>query len=172
MNYLIHSDLHLGHVAVLEFEPERTGFEQTIKHTKHFTNPKDVLINLGDTGFKDREKWLRKYCECTQAEKILVKGNHDKNISYTQFYRFGFDFVCERFDLYIYKTPFVFTHKPIKVYGNQINIHGHFHKYKEEIDYRNEYPFYDRKTHILVDTRNDCKPVNLLKLYEQHLRQY
>jgi calcineurin-like phosphoesterase family protein len=163
MNYLVHTDLHLGHEKVLEFEPERIGFEQSIKHTKHYTNKDDVLINLGDIGFKDKEKWLTAYCECTEAKKILVKGNHCRNISYTQFYRFGFDFVCEQFSLYIYGTPIIFSHKPIPIIGDQVNIHGHFHKVKSHHDIKKEYPFYS-DNHILVDTRNDCKPVNLKKL--------
>ena len=106
MNYWLTSDNHLGHNKVFEFEPDRKGFEHTLSHLK-VVNPKDVLINLGDIGFKDSDKWIKAYCKTVQGKKILLKGNHDSNKSYEFFYKHGFDFVCERFDLYIYGRPLV-----------------------------------------------------------------
>jgi hypothetical protein len=58
-----------------------------------------------------------------KGHKIMIKGNHDVNT--TQFYLdLGFDEV--------YEKPYnigniVFSHEPIEVNSDEINIHGHIH---------------------------------------------
>ena len=55
--------------------------------------------------------------------KIMIKGNHDVNT--TQFYLdLGFDEVYEK----TYNIGnIVFSHEPVEVNDNEINIHGHIH---------------------------------------------
>jgi calcineurin-like phosphoesterase family protein len=123
--YLIQSDLHLGHSAVFNFEPLRTSFEDIIKDVKNNTYAKDIIINLGDIGFQNADYWMKEYRQACKGKIILVKGNHDRNRSYTHFYKHGFDFVCERFSLNIYGYHILFSHQPVEVKDGAIGVFGH-----------------------------------------------
>ncbi len=164
--YWITSDNHLGHEKIFTFEPKRKGFDTTIRYL-NCVEEKDILINLGDIGFHDKEKWMGEYVNACKGKKILVFGNHDKG-SYSYFYKQGFDFICERFSLDIYGFRIVFTHKPVWVPEGVLNIHGHFHSVKPLEAVIEDYPFYDEKRHILITTEQDCKPINLKNVIDKH----
>jgi calcineurin-like phosphoesterase family protein len=178
--YLIHSDLHLGHFACMGFEPERTSFEDIIKDVKHQTHDKDIIINLGDIGFKDADYWMKEYRQACKGKIILVKGNHDRNKTYTYFYKHKFDFVCERFSLNIYGYHILFSHLPVRVPDDCIGIFGHLHRFNHTIEEFNQlYPFLGTeykifdgfvlfKNYILITTDNNCKLQNLQKVIDKY----
>lgn len=178
--YLIHTDLHLGHETVFNFEPLRTSFEDIIKDVKHNTYAKDIIINLGDIGFKDGDYWMKEYRQACKGKIILVKGNHDNNKTYTYFYKHGFDFVCERFSLNIYGYHILFSHMPVEVKDGAIGIFGHLHRFNHTIEEFNElYPFlgteykvYDGfvlfRNYILITTDNNCKLQDLKNVIDKH----
>ena len=172
MNHYLTADRHLGHPKVLEFEPDRKGFKATIKHN-HIINENDILYNLGDTGFNAEGKRLieEDNANC-KGKSILVLGNHDTR-SVSWYYDRGFDFVCRRFSIKLYGKQIVFTHYPVDVPDGVLNIHGHFHRFNHTLEeYKEVYPFYDLKSHILITTENDCKPVNLKTVIEKYNREY
>jgi calcineurin-like phosphoesterase family protein len=158
-NYWITSDLHLGHDAVFEFEPWRTSFEKMLKPFKHIP-PDDIIINLGDIGFYNHEYWITEYVKCNKAKKVLTLGNHDRH-SYNWFYKYGFDFVCERFSLNIYGHKILFSHVPVEVPEGCINIFGHLHTINPMNKLDELYPFYSPETHICFETKDNCRPVTL-----------
>lgn len=84
----------------------------------------DVFIYLGDLcdpAVTDLNE-LKRLVQNIPGYKILVKGNHDTETDY--FYRdIGFDEVC---DVCIINQV-AFSHFPLKVEPDMINIHGHLH---------------------------------------------
>ena len=87
----------------------------------------DVFIYLGDLcdpAVTDLNE-LKRLIQNIPGYKILVKGNHDTETDY--FYRdIGFDEVC---DVCIINQV-AFSHFPLKVEPDMINIHGHLHSEK------------------------------------------
>lgn len=87
----------------------------------------DVFIYLGDLcdpAVTDLNE-LKRLVQNIPGYKILVKGNHDTETDY--FYRdIGFDEVC---DVCIINQV-AFSHFPLKVEPDMINIHGHLHNEK------------------------------------------
>lgn len=87
----------------------------------------DVFIYLGDLcdpAVTDLNE-LKRLVQNIPGYKILVKGNHDTETDY--FYQdIGFDEVC---DVCIINQV-AFSHFPLKVEPDMINIHGHLHSEK------------------------------------------
>ena len=87
----------------------------------------DVFIYLGDLcdpAVTDLNE-LKRLVQNIPGYKILVKGNHDTETDY--FYRdIGFDEVC---DICVINQV-AFSHFPLKVEPDMINIHGHLHSEK------------------------------------------
>lgn len=87
----------------------------------------DIFIHLGDLsdiGSTNQEK-LESIIKSIPGYKILCKGNHDTESD--EFYKMiGFDEVCEICIIH----HVVFSHKPVKVPLDMINIHGHLHTEK------------------------------------------
>ena len=87
----------------------------------------DIFIYLGDLcdpAVTDLNE-LKMLVNNIPGIKILCRGNHDVEKDY--FYKdIGFDIVC---DICVIGQV-VFSHKPIKVEPDQINIHGHLHTEK------------------------------------------
>ena len=82
----------------------------------------DVFIYLGDLcdpAVTDLNE-LKRLVQNIPGYKILVKGNHDTETDY--FYRdIGFDEVCDVCVI----NQVAFSHFPLKVEPDMINIHGH-----------------------------------------------
>lgn len=123
MDYFI-SDLHLGHQRVLEFE--RSEFKTINEHDNFIINilkklkETDTLYILGDVGFNIN------LLKEIKAKKILVKGNHDK---------FGINKYNEVFDqIYnypiYYRNNILLSHYPHPVENHILNVHGHLHASK------------------------------------------
>lgn len=87
----------------------------------------DIFIHLGDLsdiGSTNQEK-LESIIKSIPGYKILCKGNHDTESD--EFYKMiGFDEVCEICII----NHIVFSHKPVKVPLDMINVHGHLHTEK------------------------------------------
>ena len=87
----------------------------------------DIFIHLGDLsdiGSTNQEK-LESIIKSIPGYKILCKGNHDTESD--EFYKMiGFDEVCEICVIH----HVVFSHKPVKIPLDMINIHGHLHTEK------------------------------------------
>ena len=87
----------------------------------------DVFIYLGDLcdpAVTDLNE-LKRLVQNIPGYKILVKGNHDTDTDY--FYRdIGFDEVCDVCVI----NQVAFSHFPLKVEPDMINIHGHLHSEK------------------------------------------
>lgn len=123
MDYFI-SDLHLGHQRVLEFE--RSEFKTINEHDNFIINilkklkETDTLYILGDVGFNIN------LLKEIKAKKILIKGNHDK---------FGINKYNEVFDkIYnypiYYRNNILLSHYPHPVENHILNVHGHLHASK------------------------------------------
>ena len=87
----------------------------------------DIFIYLGD--LCDPEvtdiKKLRDFIQSIQGYKVLCKGNHDSQED--AFYLdIGFDDVCDVCQI----GDLIFSHFPMKIAPNMINIHGHDHNKK------------------------------------------
>lgn len=87
----------------------------------------DVFIYLGDLcdpAVTDLNE-LKRLVQNIPGYKILVKGNHDTETNY--FYRdIGFDEVCDVCVI----NQVAFSHFPLKVEPDMINVHGHLHTEK------------------------------------------
>lgn len=87
----------------------------------------DVFIYLGDLcdpAVTDLNE-LKHLVQNIPGYKILVKGNHDTETDY--FYRdIGFDEVCDVCVI----NQVAFSHFPLKVEPDMINVHGHLHTEK------------------------------------------
>ena len=87
----------------------------------------DVFIYLGDLcdpAVTDLNE-LKRLVQNIPGYKILAKGNHDTETDY--FYRdIGFDEVCDVCVI----NQVAFSHFPLKVEPDMINIHGHLHTEK------------------------------------------
>lgn len=87
----------------------------------------DVFIYLGDLcdpAVTDLNE-LKCLVQNIPGYKILVKGNHDTETDY--FYRdIGFDEVCDVCVI----NQVAFSHFPLKVEPDMINVHGHLHTEK------------------------------------------
>lgn len=87
----------------------------------------DTFIHLGDLsdiGSTNQEK-LESIIKSIPGYKILCKGNHDTESD--EFYKMiGFDEVCEICIIH----HVVFSHKPVKIPLDMINVHSHLHTEK------------------------------------------
>ena len=130
MNIWLTTDWHLFR------KPE--GFSEYIKTKNynklmdkihHLVSSDDILIVLGDLSHRENEQVdLKQFNDDIRnlpGYHILIKGNHDV-LPDNQYYAIGFDRVCTCcvFD------NLIFTHKPIPVGDDEINIHGHIHNDK------------------------------------------
>lgn len=87
----------------------------------------DIFIHLGDLcdpGVTDPKK-LKAILASISGYKVLCKGNHDTQDD-AYYLEMGFDEVCDVCTIH----NIAFSHKPMKVPPDWINIHGHLHTEK------------------------------------------
>lgn len=101
----------------------------------------DAFVFLGDiteSEFDEDSIYIEKVKEIFRkilkadthrAPRILVRGNNDV-LSKEKYKEFGFDFVVPKIEL----GNILFTHKPLNVDADHINIHGHLHENKSYFD--------------------------------------
>ena len=125
MKTYIITDTHFDHKNIEKWTNRKKGWQERLyRNFVDTVNPEDTVIHLGDIAFKNDEKWNVALTTISN-HNILIKGNHDQK-SYSWYLKF-WDCVCERMDLYMYGQNIVLSHKPVRIYENQINLHGHFH---------------------------------------------
>lgn len=158
------TDWHLGHERALveRFNERPADYADQIRSGLDVVRPEDVLINLGDVLF-GRKALLESFLENCYGCYVLVRGNHDKETE-NWYRKCGFDFVCDRFELYYKGVRFVFTHCPVQVLGDELNVFGHWHGNDHRIA-GFESMYLNSQTHFhLALERTKYKPVPLDKI--------
>lgn len=146
-NIWIATDLHLYNVENDPHHPFRTqrNLGNLADNYGSDIQDDDLLIFLGDlydpaTG--DAEK-VSSIIHNIKGTKIMCRGNHDTESK--DFYReLGFDAVCDILRIH----NLIFSHKPVRVNPDELNIHGHLHSEKlSSLGYQhiNAYPINHNK---------------------------
>ena len=127
MLYVI-PDTHLGHENIKKYCNRPDGFEKIIeKNWNDIIDESDTVIHLGDIAMKSDigDNYVKRLGKW-KGQKILVKGNHDKNPD--EFYtNAGFTIVVNELAIRINDIKLLFTHRPKFDHDADINIHGHQH---------------------------------------------
>lgn len=157
-NVWVVCDLHLWSKEYNLHHPFKTDIEirKWIDGFAQCTHDSDIILFLGDMGdpeVMDFQK-LKDFLSNISGYKILCKGNHDteEDMYYEDA---GFDKVCDIAVLY----SIIFSHIPVKVLPDQLNIHGHLHYEK---DSRLNYQYINA-----FDFQQDHKPILLDDILEQ-----
>lgn len=133
-------DPHFSHKNILKFEPVRQfkdteEMDETIINNYNMTvNDGDIVYWLGDMFFCNtpRMEYICNRLNLNRTRNILIRGNHDKDISNNKFRRLGF------LPYKMYMTDgLILTHEPmtptnlgmLRIYDETIigNIHAHTH---------------------------------------------
>jgi len=126
MNYKIITDTHFNHDKMVEYCGRPKDFELRIeKGLKQLTGD-DILIHLGDICIGKDQEIHDRYIKWLPCRKWLIRGNHDKK-SNNWYLRNGWDFVADMFSIILFGKEIIFSHRPLGITGDVINIHGHFH---------------------------------------------
>ena len=91
----------------------------------------DVFIFLGDLCDPDvvsNEEWsmISDIIKGIPGHRIMCKGNHD-TLDNSYYYALGFDLVCDIGQA----DHMIFSHKPVRVNQDEVNIHAHLHFEKD-----------------------------------------
>ena len=122
------TDTHFGHANMIPYCGRPENFSELIlSNLSKDIKSGDVLIHLGDICIKNDEYWHEQFNLNTKGiKKILVKGNHD-NKSDSWYLEHGWDFVCQTLSTKVFGLKVIFSHMPVPLSDNDLNIHGHFH---------------------------------------------
>jgi calcineurin-like phosphoesterase family protein len=134
MNYYIISDTHFNHrkLIVAGYRPE--DFEAKILNSFNRIGSEDILIHLGDISIGKEIDFHQNTLSKFKFRKYLVRGNHDKR-SVSWYLNNGWNFVCDSFSLNMFGKNLTFTHKPVTINKDEINVHGHIHSLHREKEY-------------------------------------
>lgn len=134
---------------------ENPNIDKIIRNFNRKIKKNDIVVFVGDL-YDARRIYDKKdmpkldHVKKLNGHKIFVKGNHDVDPDQA-YYDLGFDLVCMRHEI----GNLVFTHEPVAVNENQINIHGHLH-------YCRDYWYIKPTSHIDVYTaRFNYQPINV-----------
>lgn len=134
---------------------ENPNIDKIIRNFNRKIKKNDIVIFVGDLYdarriYDKKEMPKLDHIKKLNGHKIFVKGNHDVDPDQA-YYDLGFDLVCMRHEI----GNLVFTHEPVAVNENQINIHGHLH-------YCRDYWYIKPTSHIDVYTaRFNYQPINV-----------
>ena len=111
MRIFIISDTHFDH-QFLEDNNLRPKEIKTkiIKNWNILVNPEDLVIHLGDVIIGTNASY-KSIIPNLNGRKILVIGNHDKNVL-SWYMHNGFDFACYSFSWHYLGKTILFTHEP------------------------------------------------------------
>lgn len=144
---------------------DRKRMDEIVSSHNRVVKPTDVFLFLGDIGeseFSDDESAqaeLKKIMLKLNGVKILVRGNND-NLS-DEFYKAcGFSHICD----IIQTEKYIFSHKPVCVTGDVLNVHGHLHGNKRYWDI-------DSKNHIDVYWETNGRKPNRLSDYIRFFKE-
>lgn len=127
MKIYITTDNHFGHKEIVSYCGRPENYEELIlKNIRKTVNEDDIIINLGDFAFKNKESWLSKYLEATGlCKNWLIRGNHDDKPA-SWFLQKGFDFCGDYIELEYKGIKIAFSHAPIDN-PKILTFHGHWH---------------------------------------------
>lgn len=128
-NIWIATDLHLFNRDVDNRHPHRSEQEmnQIADNYGNMIQEDDLFIFLGDLydpGTVDASE-VANYIHNIKGYKIMCRGNHDTE-SYDFYRELGFDDVCDILRIH----NLIFSHKPVKIAPDELNIHGDLHTKK------------------------------------------
>lgn len=174
MKYFLITDTHFAHNKLHEFEKRKDGWEEkTFKNLKRVIDyDNDVLIHLGDFAFGNSDDIHKRFTSLCK-KTILLKGNHDKQ-SYSKLYSLGWTTVAKSMEIRMFGINIVFSHRPVEILENQINLHGHFHMETLERCFEVEPYLKDLYTNRHVRMAFSVTPVTLksiVRLYQKGIRQ-
>jgi calcineurin-like phosphoesterase family protein len=136
------SDPHFSHANILKYE--KRPFIDTehmdnaiIENYNNTVSEGDVVFWLGDMFFCNTSRMEYISRRLSKGRNILIRGNHDKDISNTKFIRLGF----LPYKIFLWKG-ILLTHEPVSEenmrnlnsVGTVKNIHGHVHSQIEPFD--------------------------------------
>jgi len=158
MKIFVTADTHFNHENIIKYcnrpyKNSKEMNEEIIKNWNEVVSKNDIIYHLGDFGFGSKEE-LKEIFDRLNGKKYLIMGNHDFRVGKKYYYELGF--------IEVYKkqcefNKYIFTHKPIEVPLNKINIYGHIHDKKIE-------PKYDNSNHLCVSIdRTSFKPMLLME---------
>ena len=129
------SDLHLGHKNIIKlidrpFVNVEEMNETFIHHWNQKIQNNDTVYILGDFTFKMNVLEAHNIIKQLHGHKILIKGNHDKNIDVSLF-----DEVCDFKIIKYHKQKFILMHYPLlewpHYFQGGIHLHGHQHNHRD-----------------------------------------
>lgn len=135
-NIWVACDWHLFNRTVEPRHPFRStrNIGKLGDHYADMIQDDDLFIYLGDLcdpEVTDKEA-LTTIIKSIPGYKVLCMGNHD-NQDIVYYYDIGFDKVCDVLRIH----NLLFSHKPIRVAPDELNIHGHLHTEKlSSLDYQ------------------------------------
>ncbi|MDY3801066.1 MAG: metallophosphoesterase [Bacilli bacterium] len=164
MKIFVTADTHFNHENIIKycnrpFKDVNEMNEVIINNWNSVVSKDDIIYHIGDYGFGTKDE-LKEIFDKLNGKKYLIMGNHDLRVGKRYFLELGFIEVykkkCE-FDKYI------FTHRPIEVNENIINVYGHIHN--NPIDEK-----YNDKNHMCVSLdKTKFKPVLLTTIEDNKL---
>lgn len=120
------TDTHFGHDKMVQYCGRPEDFSSIIlNNLLKIVQPDDTLIHLGDICIGQDVLWHQRLA-IIDCRKILVRGNHDHK-SDSWYMSNGWDFVCNSFTTKFIGKDLLFSHEPLPIVDNNLNIHGHFH---------------------------------------------
>ena len=128
-NIWVATDLHLSNREDNKQHPFLTQRERQQMYDNYaaMIQPDDLLIFLGDlfdVGTIDHQE-IGRFLHNIKGHIIMCRGNHDDETD--EFYKeLGVDEICDILVIH----NLIFSHKPVKVAPDELNIHGHLHTEK------------------------------------------
>lgn len=128
-NIWVATDLHLSNREDTKQHSFLTQRERQQMYDNYaaMIQPDDLLIFLGDlfdAGTIDPQE-IGKFLHSIKGHIIMCRGNHDSEDD--AFYKeLGVDEICDILVIH----NLIFSHKPVKVAPDELNIHGHLHTEK------------------------------------------
>ena len=128
-NVWLTTDWHLYSKEWNDQHPHRSkaNLERLATNLNSTIGEHDLLIHLGDICDPESADYetMKKIISSIPGRKILVRGNHDTEKD-PYYIGLGFDDVVDVLIIH----NMIFTHKPIQVAPDELNIHGHLHSEK------------------------------------------
>lgn len=164
MNIWIIPDTHFYHTNIAKYCDRPIGWQdKIIKQWNYCIKLDDLVIHLGDVMLCNNKQYkaeFKKLITSLNGNKILVRGNHDKETLHW-YMNNGFIFACNFFGY----QDILFSHKPMElISGYGYNVHGHFHNADKE---RWEKPLLKIRSDrhlLLILENNEYKPFSIQKI--------
>jgi calcineurin-like phosphoesterase family protein len=153
MKVFFTSDLHFGHANIIKYcnRPFKTTQEMDdllISKWNTVVTPDDYVYVVGDFAFNRGKNNYIQLLTRLNGTKILIVGNHDKNLSRSQALRFGFAAICYSLEYVIHGIALRLQHRPRRLnwyerwFGLRDKklwvIHGHTHRQANPVNYKTQ----------------------------------